>query len=183
MLNSLYGKFATNPDITGKVPVFRDNVVQFETGTPETRDPVYTAMGVFITAYARDLTIRAAQTHYDTFAYADTDSLHLLIDDDPDTLDVDPKKLGAWKREYIFEQALFVRAKTYTEVVDGDNPANAAMKFTGKRHITHIAGLPVEVQKTMTFDHFAPGTYLPGKLTPKRVPGGVVLIDSGFTMP
>jgi DNA polymerase type B, organellar and viral. len=170
MLTSLYGKFATNPDVTGKVPVFRDNTVQFEAGMEETRDPVYTAMGVFITAYARDLTIRAAQTHYDTFAYADTDSLHLLIDDDPDTLDVDPKKLGAWKREYIFEQALFVRAKTYTEVVDG-------------QHITHIAGLPVAVQKTMTFEHFKSGTYLPGKLTPKRVPGGVVLIDSGFTMP
>jgi hypothetical protein len=27
LLNSLYGKFATNPDITGKVPVFEDNIV------------------------------------------------------------------------------------------------------------------------------------------------------------
>lgn len=150
--------------------MFRDGVVEFEAGEPETRDPVYTAMGVFITAYARDVTIRAAQQHYGTFAYADTDSLHLLIDHDPDTLEVHPNKLGAWKREYIFESALFVRAKTYTEVVDGE-------------HITHIAGLPVHVQKTMTFEHFTPGTKLAGKLTPKRVPGGVVLLDTGFTMP
>lgn len=170
MLNSLFGKFGTNPNKQGKVPVLRDDTVEFEMGEPKTDNPVYTAMAVFITAYARDLTIRAAQQHYPWFAYADTDSLHLLIDHDPPTLDIDPHKLGAWKREYVFQQALFVRAKTYTEVVDG-------------KHVTHIAGLPVDIAKTMTFDHFTPGTRLGGKKVPKRVPGGVVLLETDFTMP
>jgi len=186
MLNSLYGKFATNPDVTGKVPVFRNGVVEYETGMPETRDPVYTAMGVFITAYARDVTIRAAQQHYDTFAYADTDSLHLLTSIIPNTLEVHKSKLGAWKMEYPFSQALFMRAKTYTEVVDAEhchNDDDDHVHAPNGCHVTHIAGLDVKVAKTMTFQHFESGTFLPGKRTPKRVPGGVVLLESGFTMP
>jgi len=169
-LNSLYGKFGTNPNITPKVPVFEDNVVKLVLGDPDTREPIYTAMSVFIAAYARDVTIRAAQQHYDVFAYADTDSLHLLVDCDPETLDVDPDKLGAWKREYIFSEALFMRAKTYTELVDG-------------KHETHIAGLPVEIAAQLTFDDFSGGRTLVGKKTPKRVPGGIVLQDVDFTMP
>lgn len=186
MLNSLYGKFATNPDITGKIPVMRDNVVEFVQGEPETRSPIYTAMGVFVTAYARDLTIRAAQQHYDVFAYADTDSLHLLVDEDPPTLDIDPKRLGAWKREYVFTQALFVRAKTYTEVLAPDqchNDDEDHEHAPAGCHVTHIAGLPVDITKTMRFTHFEPGTKLGGKLVPKRVPGGIVLIETEFTMP
>lgn len=187
MLNSLFGKFGSNPDMTGKVPIFRDNVVEFTQGEPEIKDPVYTAMAVFITAYARNITIRAAQDNYATFAYADTDSLHLLTSTDPETLEVHPNKLGAWKREYIFTQALFARAKTYSELVVADQCPYADDDEHEHNpngcHITHIAGLPVKVQKTMTFQHFESGTEMGGKLVPKRVPGGVVLIETSFTMP
>lgn len=78
-LNSLYGKFATNPDITGKHPTLKDNRVSLVMNEPEMRDPVYTPMGVFITAYARKKTISAAQDNYDIFAYADTDSYTLSV--------------------------------------------------------------------------------------------------------
>lgn len=171
-LNSLYGKFATNPNVTPKIPVFDDenNAVRLVIGTDDKRDPVYTAMGAFITAYARDVTIRAAQEHYDVFAYADTDSLHLLIDEDPAGLDVDPNKLGAWKREYAFEAALFVRAKAYIERL-----------FDGT-HVTHVAGLPDRIAEQLTIDDFVGGRRFTGKLQPKRVPGGIVLVDVGFTM-
>lgn len=193
MLNSLYGKYATNPDVTGKYPMLdADGAVRLVLGPKETRDPVYTAMGVFITAYARDLTIRTAQEHYDVFAYADTDSLHLLLDTDPAGLDVHPDKLGAWKREYAFETGLFVRAKTYTEKLftpgikekqwhepDECTAENHAACF----HVTHIAGLPTSIADRLTFDDFVGGRRFSGKLTPKRVPGGVVLQDVGFTMP
>lgn len=169
-LNSLYGKFATNPDVTGKVPIFEDNAVKLVTGPENTRDPVYTPMGVFITAYARDVTVRAAQLHYDSFAYADTDSLHLLIEDDPDTLDVDKKRLGAWKLETVFDRALFIRAKAYTE------------QKTDGSYSTHIAGLPVQVAEQVTFENLHDGAVFTGKLHPKKVPGGVVLEDVGFTL-
>lgn len=168
-LNSLYGKFATNPDVTGKVPVFRDNTVKLVQGPEEFRDPVYTAMGVFITAYARDLTIRAGQDHYGVFAYADTDSLHLVVDEFPTDLNIHPTKLGAWKHELTFESALFARAKCYTEFADG-------------KYNTHIAGLPETIADRVTYDDFLQGTVFTGKLMPKRVPGGIVLEETTFAL-
>lgn len=176
-LNALYGKFATNPDITGKYPIMEDDRVKLVTGPEDTRDPIYTAMGVFITAYARAITIRAAQTNYDVFAYCDTDSLHLLVDKDPEGLDVDENKLGAWKHEYDFTEALFVRAKTYIE-----KKAWRGVPFI-IQHETHIAGLPVKVAKKLTMETLVPGAKFDGKLVPKRVPGGIVLHDVGFTVP
>lgn len=169
-LNSLYGKFATNPNVTPKVPVLEDNRVKLVLGSDDERPPVYTAMGVFITSYARDKTIRAAQQHYDSFLYADTDSLHLLCEDDPSTLDIDPNRLGAWKHEYTFKHALFARAKAYTVQLESDS------------YVTHIAGLPDTVAKQVRFDDYQNGKTFSGKLQPKRVPGGIVLDDVGFTL-
>lgn len=128
-------------------------------------------MGSFITAYARNITITAAQDNYDMFAYADTDSLHLLTDSDPDSLNIHPQELGAWKHEYAFTEALFVRAKTYIE-----------LKQDGE-HETHIAGLSVKVANELTLDNFTSGETYKGNLKQKIVPGGIVLQDSGFTAP
>ena len=188
LLNSLYGKFATNPDVTGKVPVFEDNIVKLRMGPPATREPVYTAMGVFITAYARDKTIRAAQANYDVFAYADTDSLHLLTDTDPENLWIDPKALGAWKFEYAFDRALFIRAKSYIEHLSADHRHTMETcphdeHVPGCDYETHVAGLPVAIGEKLTIEDFIGGTKFSGKLNPKRVPGGIVLEDVGFTLP
>lgn len=176
-LNSLYGKFATNPDVTPNVPRLEDNVVKFSLGAEKKRNPVYTAMGVFITAYARDITIRAAQEHYDVFAYADTDSLHLLVDEMPEKLDIHKNRLGAWKHEYDFEAAFFARSKAYTELKTGWQGIPFALPYE-----THISGMPTEVSKYISFDDYTNGRTFDGNLKQKRVPGGVVLVDSGFTL-
>jgi len=187
-LNSLYGKFATNPNITPKIPVFdtEANIVRLVMGDDDKRDPVYTAMGAFITAYARDVTIRAAQQNYAVFAYADTDSLHLLTDTDPDNLWVNPHELGAWKFEYAFESALFVRAKAYTQrlTTDPHSPEDCSLDAHGPwcRHVTHVAGMPDRIASKLTIDDFVGGRTFKGKLQPQRVPGGIVLIDIDFTM-
>lgn len=76
-LNSLYGKFATNPIVTSKRPILVDGVVKLQQCDDETKDPIYTPVGVFVTAHARTVTITAAQNNYSRFAYADTDSIHL----------------------------------------------------------------------------------------------------------
>lgn len=159
----------------------RDGVVRLITGPPETRNPVYTPVGVFITAYARDVTIRAAQQHYGVFAYADTDSLHLMVDDDPPTLDVDPKRLGAWKREMCWSDGLFVRAKCYTELPEDVRPCGAVCPIR-VAHVTHVAGLPDTVASQLDFDSFTNGAKFSGKLLPERVPGGIVLTDVGYTL-
>lgn len=169
-LNSLYGKFATNPDITGKRPVIKDNAVSLVINETEMRDPVYTPMGVFITAYARQKTISAAQDNFASFAYADTDSLHLVgVTEPPSTLDVDPVELGAWKHESTFTRAVYVRAKQYAEEIDGELDV-------------HIAGLPRNIASNLTLDDMLRGGQWNGKLIPTRVPGGVVLRDTTFTL-
>lgn len=184
-LNSLYGKFASNPNITGKIPVLEDGRVRWVTGEPATKEPIYTAMGVFITSHARDLTIRAAQANYEIFAYADTDSLHLLMpaddlfDLDPKEvtaemlgldLEVDPVKLGAWKFEYAFKESHFVRAKVYLEL-----KADGTYK-------TAFAGLPQGTASKLTFDDLVEGRVIHGKLQPQSVEGGVILVPVPFTL-
>lgn len=169
-LNSLYGKFATNPNIASKIPHMVDNIVKLKRGNDDTRPPVYTAVGVFITSFARDLTIRAAQANYSVFAYADTDSLHLLQDGVPEAIVVHPTALGAWKLEYHFDNAFYIRPKAYLErLQDGS-------------YVNRIAGLPEAVSEALTFEDLVHGKVLHGKLNPKTVPGGVVLKDIPFEL-
>lgn len=115
MLNSLYGKLALKPDVQSKHPYMVDDIVKYALGEVEQRKPIYIPAGTFITAWARDKTIRAAQQCYDRFLYADTDSLHLLGTEMPVGLEIDPVKLGAWKHEGSFTRGRYVRAKTYIE--------------------------------------------------------------------
>lgn len=185
-LNSLYGKFASNPNVTSKIPVLEDGAVRLVRGDNETRDPVYTAAGVFITAYARDITIRSAQANYDSFAYADTDSLHLLVDEIPESINVHPTALGAWKHEYNFKEAYYVRAKFYLERIEDENihKEGVCSPDCQIRHdyVNRIAGLPIESSGAMTFDDLVEGKIIHGKLAPKTVSGGVVLRDVPFQL-
>lgn len=181
-LNSLYGKFASNPNITGMVPVLVDGIVKWVIGEPETREPVYTAMGVFITSYARDLTIRAAQENYDVFAYADTDSLHLLRSDVPESIDVHPTRMGAWKFEYAFDTAFYVRAKAYVERHPPTHHPKCKPWCFETHYTNAIAGLPVRITSKLTFADLVHDKILRGKLTPESVPGGVILRDIDFKL-
>lgn len=136
---------------------------------PEEVDPVYTPVGAFITAWARHKTITAAQSCYDRFIYADTDSLHLIGTELPEGLTIHPSDLGAWDHETTFSKAKYLRAKTYIETVDGK------VKVT-------CAGMPENVKELVNYDNFHPGSSFPGKLLPHRVKGGVVLLPVDFTI-
>lgn len=171
-LNSLYGKFAKNTDVTGKRPYLDETgTVQLEMRDHEESNPVYTAMGAFITAYARQDLIRAAQNNYDRFLYCDTDSLHLRGADEPD-LYLHPTELGAWKVEHDgipFDDAVFLRAKQYCERFGNDDDV-------------HIAGLPHEIARRVRLEDMLHPQVWDGKLIPTRVPGGVVLSNTSFTL-
>ena len=203
MLNSLYGKFATNPRARKKIPYLDNetNTVRYTYGDPEERDPVYTAMGCFITAYAREKTIRSAQANYDRFIYADTDSLKLTGFDEPEGLEVHPTHLGAWKDEGNFADSKWIRAKTYMVTVieklkntqenwekanrEADRPADIeiidGMIVYQKTKVT-CAGMPDNVKGKVTYDNFCPGSTFSGKLMPRRYPGGIILEDTSFTI-
>lgn len=212
MLNSLYGKFATNPHAFKKCPKLdEEEVVRYEIPRDDhgkriedTRDPVYTAMGAFITAYAREKTIRSAQAVYDRFIYADTDSLHLIGYDMPEGLEIHPTHLGAWKHEGYFSDSKYIRAKTYMETMGAphggtlrvyaawSNERNDTVLKTfcdyvykgkkGEKTVVTCAGMPDNVKKAVTYENFTSGSTFDGKLMPRRFKGGVVLTETTFTI-
>lgn len=170
MLNALYGKFALNPRVCSKTPYLDPaGVVRYHTEDPEQRDPIYIPVGVFVTAWARYKTITSAQSVFDRFVYADTDSLHLVGSEIPENLEIDPVKLGAWKHESTFTRARFLRQKSYIEEIDG------------VLHVT-CAGMPESCKADATWDNFRIGGSFGGKLTSKHVPGGIVLVETPFTI-
>lgn len=187
-MNSLYGKFASNPLAGTKIPIDVDGVVSYKNGGIEEKDVVYLPIGVFVTAWARDKTIRSAQKIEDEhrngnsdirFIYADTDSLHIFSPSGllPTYLKIDDYTLGAWKVESEFEKARFIRQKTYIEY----------SKEYGKNESYKInivcAGMPKKVYQYVTFDNFVEGsTYDYGKLRPKHCKGGIVLVPQPFTI-
>lgn len=187
MLNSLYGKFATNPDVTGKIPILKESgAVGYMLGEEETRDPVYTPMGCFITAHARQVTITAAQKNYKRFMYADTDSLHVIGTEPIEGVEVHPFKLGYWKHESDFSRAKYVRAKTYIERITHhgalDENGNPVMEKVDDYDDVKCAGLPKDLKKNVTFENFKRGLVIHGKLRPRHVPGGIVLEKTDFTL-
>lgn len=188
-LNALYGKFGTGTRRKSKQPYMEDGIVKYRDLPAEVTDGVYVPMASFITSYARERTIRAAQKIEDDyaagrskirFAYCDTDSLHLLSDDFslPEGLEIDPYKLGAWKFESKFTRAKFLRQKCYiedsTEDVYGADP-EYKLKIT-------VAGMPEECYSEVNFQNFKIGARYFGKKSPKIVPGGVVLRSIDFTI-
>lgn len=168
MLNSLYGKFGKNPQMSSKIPYLKDNILHFKNTEIEIKDSLYIPIATFITAYARNLTIRSAQKVKDRFIYADTDSLHLEGLEVPKNLEIDDYKLGAWKHESTFKKAKFIRQKCYIELETDDN-----LKIT-------IAGMPSDCKKYVNFDNFKIGSVFNGKLVPKQVKGGVNLVETTF---
>lgn len=193
MLNGLYGKFAVNPIVRSQYPELDPETdrLKFEIGDPEEREPIYIPMGSFITAYARNKTIRSAQKVYDRFVYADTDSLHLIGRDLPEELEIDSTKLGAWDHESTLCRAKYLRAKCYVdeEIVNNENQKSFIMKTDSGSWIhgsTHLkitcAGMPTACYEYVTFDNFQIGARYQGKKVPRKVPGGVVLEEIDFTI-
>lgn len=170
-MNSLYGKFATGLDVTGKHPEINEETgaVKYVINEKETREPIYLPVGVFTTAYARRKTITSAQKVYDRFIYADTDSLHLIGHEIPEGLEIHESKLGAWKIESKFKKARYIKPKTYFEIAS-----------QGYKTILKCCGMPDNVKKSVNWNNFKVGFKSNKKLMPKHVPGGVVLVPSLF---
>ena len=180
MLNSLYGKFATSLDVQSKIPYLENDIVKYKLSDKSTKEGVYLPMGAFITAYARDKTIRTSQAikdysigkyGVDMYCYSDTDSIHTIlpIEELRQFCEIDDVKLGAWKHESHFTRAKFIRQKTYLEEIDGE------IKIT-------CAGLPQRCYDQVTWDNFREGLKVDGKLAFHHVKGGVILRETEFTI-
>ena len=123
-LNNLYGKMASNTDSSFKYAIPDETETLNYAVIPEyNKQAGYIPIGSAITSYARNFTIRAAQSNYygtdkPGFIYADTDSIH--CDLEPEQLvnvPVHPVNFCNWKIEALWDTGYFVRPKTYIEHV------------------------------------------------------------------
>ena len=175
MLNSLYGRYGMGTCRINKIAGLEDDVVTYHYGDEEFVAPQYTALASFVTSYARCITIRASQMLYEQgrYLYSDTDSIHIKGFEKPEGLDVDAFRLGAWKEEGHFV-GKFLRAKTYIKLRDGEIDIICAGMPANIKEIIKAENDPIESFKT--------GMVYCGKLVPKRVPGGVILVNTEFTL-
>lgn len=125
ILNSCYGKFASNPVRSFRhISLLENGILDINKYDFEGEEinyfenAIYTVMGSFITAYAREDLLNMLHQNFDRWLYCDTDSAHLLGFDDAkgDKLDINNTgELGLWKRECYFTDSKFLGAKRYAE--------------------------------------------------------------------
>ena len=156
-------------------------------------------MASFITSYARRKTILTSQAirdyslkkyGVDKYVYSDTDSIHTLFevvdlgngsykfkDEDNelnDIIDIDDYRLGAWKIESTYIRGKYIRQKCYIEL--GLNENNEE-----KLNVV-VAGLPKKLAYKVNFDNFNNELSVGGKLTFKHTKGGIVLVETTFSI-
>lgn len=204
-LNNLYGKLATNTVSDFKVAYLKDDgSVGFVTVADDSKKPVYIPCGSAITSYARYFTITTAQQNYDKFIYADTDSIHCLTGE-VKGIKEHPTDFCCWKHESSWDVGHFVRQKTYIEHVvkeDGKdvepyyNIKCAGMNQRCKQlfewsmlqnytedDIKQMRGEEIDfVKQKRELKDFDVGLRIPAKLMPKRICGGIVLVNTTFEM-
>lgn len=209
-LNNLYGKMASSPDSSFKVAfVKEDKSIGFRTVDANDKIPGYIPIGSAITSYARNFTIRAAQKNFHGvnkrgFIYADTDSIHCdLLPEEIVGIKVHDKNFCCWKLESCWDEGYFVRQKTYIEHIVKEDLESIENPFYNVK----CAGMPQKCkdlfllsmgekipEKELTFDElkfavenrtlndFNIGLVVPGKLLPKRIRGGILLVDTNYEM-
>ena len=189
-----------------------DKSIGFMTCMENGKKPGYIPVGSAITSYARNFTIRAAQMNYhgkdkSGFIYADTDSIHCDI---PWNLvsgvKIHDKNFCCWKPESCWDVAIFTRQKTYIEHVVQENLQDIDKPYYNIK----CAGMPKKCKNLFelsmqgfeppeggdnyteeereflshkrTLEDFTIGLSVPGKLRPKRIRGGVLLVETPYKM-
>lgn len=211
-LNSLYGRLAAGTNSSFKhILQGKEKELKTETIFECNKKAGFIAVGAAITSYARAFTINAAQANYERFCYSDTDSCHFLgKPEDAIGVPVHETAFLHWKIETRWDQAKFVRQKTYAEhiIMEDEEPVKEpywSVKCAGlpdrckKLFTISLKGIDnvpkddimklklsekeLEFVKTKrTIADFKQGLRIPGKLIPVHIPGGVVLTDVDFTL-
>lgn len=211
-LNNLYGKLASSDNSSFKVAYLKEDLsIGFIYVAEHNKDIGYIAIGSAITSYARNFTIRCAQQNYygedkRGFIYADTDSIHCdLQPNELKGLTIHDKNFCCWKLEGQWDVGLFVRQKTYIEHITHEDMVEIEEPYYNVR----CAGMPEKckhlfIKSMVGFDEqesdkyneeeleflrtkreltdFKVGLKITGKLMPKRIRGGVLLVDTTYEM-
>lgn len=145
------------------------------------------------------------------FIYADTDSIHCdLPPEEIVGIKVHDKNFCCWKLESCWDKAIFTRQKTYIEHVVAENLAPIEKPYNNIKCAgmpkrckdlfeISLAGEAdknkewSDEEKEFLFDEnnkpikrdyssFKIGLKVPGKLRPKRIRGGILLVDTSYEM-
>lgn len=205
MLNNLYGKLGTSRRAVSKEPYLNEDGVVCYRLYEKSKDKklTYVPQACFITAYARQFTIKTAQANIGRLCYIDTDSIHITGLEPPKALTEHPTRFSCWKCETTWDEAFFLRQKTYAEhVVQEDHkdvepywnmkacglPERSKQLFLAKCDVAerpeHLTEEEAEYLKTKAdITDFAVGLNIPlGKLQAKNTPLGTILEERGFTV-
>lgn len=211
-LNNLYGKMAASMDSSFKLAFMKeDESISFARVEANEKKPGYIPCGSAITSYARNFTIRTAQANYHGankrgFIYADTDSIHCdLKPEELVNVPIHNVNFCHWKLESYWDTAIFARQKTYIEHItheDGEpveepyyNIKCAGMPEKCKTllNLSMTTREPLKdkkytdeelkfIKEKRTMADFKVGLKVPGKLLPKRIKGGVLLVEVPYEM-
>ena len=198
-LNNLYGKMASSTNSSFKFVDDDEQGLHFMMQPEYNKTAGYIPIGSAITSYARNFTIRAAQKNYKHFIYADTDSIHCDITPDKfKGIKVHDKNFCCWKLETCWDKAIFVRQKTYIEHVTHENQVLLTTiidKDTGKTkepyYNVKCAGMPDVCKDKFiaklnsgeaTLHDFKIGLHIDGKLMPRQILGGTLLVETSYEM-
>ncbi len=206
-LNNLYGKLASSKNSSYKIIYFENDDMKMKTINANDKTPGYIAVGAAITSYSRAFTITAAQKNYygkdkRGFIYADTDSIHCdLLPSEIKGAPEDDVKFCCWKYESNWDKAIYVRSKTYIEHITAENKAQVqnpyynikcagmsekckqllTMSFEGCNDLNNLTSDEIQFVKTKRdLTDFKVGLTVPGKLLPKKIKGGVLLVDTTY---
>jgi len=145
------------------------------------------------------------------FIYADTDSIHCDLPPEQITgIRVHDKAFCAWKLESCWDDAIFTRQKTYIEHVTHENlkpvekpyynikcagmpqtckdlfemSMRGDMKWDDhyKQEVKEFLFDENHIPIKRTLSDFKVGLCVPGKLMPKQIRGGVLLIETSYEM-
>ena len=211
-LNNLYGKMASSPDSSFKLAyVKEDKSIGFLPVKESNKKAGYIPVGSAITSYARNFTIRAAQKNYHGvnergFIYADTDSIHCDLEPaEIKGITVHDKNFCCWKLESCWDVGIFTRQKTYIEHITHEDCIPVEEPYYNIK----CAGMPQKCKKLFEIsmngyepkegdnytdeelkflstkrelEDFKVGLKVPGKLMPKRIRGGVLLVETNYEM-
>ena len=142
------------------------------------------------------------------FKYADTDSIHCDLEpDEIKGIKVDDNAFCCWKLESQWDKAIFVRQKTYIEHITHEDRKPIEKPFYNIKaagmpqackdllNISMVGATKEDIEKykndeeklqfisePRTMTDFKAGLKISGKLLPKCIKGGVVLVDDYFTL-
>ena len=211
-LNNLYGKMASSTNSSFKVAYEdNEGDIRFHTIPAFDKKAGYIPIGSAITSYARNFTIRAAQKNYygvdkRGFIYADTDSIHCDLEpEEIKGIEVHESNFCCWKLEAQWDKAIFARQKTYIEHVTHEDLEEIEQPYYNIK----CAGMPKRckdllrdsiegydeeraeeyneeelefVKQKRELTDFKVGLKVPSKLMPKRISGGILLVETTYEM-